>query len=295
MLTTHFELHRSLLILLSVAASLPRRCGYSQTPTGPKPITSNAKTVLQELSRSLEELSQQSGLSIVQIFSRSYSTDEGSGSDGELLTTENSSGSGVIMSADGYILTNGHVVRGGRQVRVKLGTSRRLETRALRSELKGTVVGVDLETDLAVVKIERADLPYLTFGDSDQLRQGQVVLALGNPLGLAHSVSLGIVGAVARQIKPDDSMVYIQTDAPINPGNSGGPLIDADGRIVGINTFILTQSGGNEGIGFAIPSNVAEQVYVQLKTHGHVHRSSLGWSSRRRPLSSRGSATAGTL
>ncbi len=258
-------------------------------------ITSNAKSVLQELSRSLEELSQQSGLSIVQIFSRSYSTDEGSGSDGELLTTENSSGSGVIMSADGYILTNGHVVRGGRQVRVKLGTSRRLETRALRGELKGTVVGVDLETDLAVFKIERADLPYLTFGDSDQLRQGQVVLALGNPLGLAHSVSLGIVGAVARQIKPDDSMVYIQTDAPINPGNSGGPLIDADGRIVGINTFILTQSGGNEGIGFAIPSNVAEQVYVQLKTHGHVHRSSLGWSSRRRPLSSRGSATAGTL
>jgi len=124
--------------------------------------------------------------------------------------------------------------------------------------------------------VHKTHLPYLAFGDSDQLKQGQLVLALGNPLGLDDSVSLGIVSAIARQLKPDDPMVYIQTDAPINPGNSGGPLLDADGRVVGINTFILTQSGGSEGIGFAIPSNIARQVYAQLKTHGHVHRAQLG-------------------
>jgi serine protease Do len=102
------------------------------------------------------------------------------------------------------------------------------------------------------------------------------VLALGSPLGLDNSVSMGVVSGVSRQIKGDDPMVYIQTDAPINPGNSGGPLLDADGTSVGINTLIFTQSGGSEGIGFAIPSNIAREVYTQLKTKGHVHRAQLG-------------------
>lgn len=142
--------------------------------------------------------------------------------------------------------------------------------------LPAAVVGVDSETDLAVIKVNRTNLPYLLLDDSDQLKQGQVVLALGNPLGLDNSVSLGVVSAVARQLKTDDPSVYIQTDAPINPGNSGGPLVDADGRVVGINTFILTQSGGSEGVGFAIPSNIAGQVYEQLKARGHVYRTRLG-------------------
>ena len=135
---------------------------------------------------------------------------------------------------------------------------------------------MDRQTDLAVIKIDRENLPYLEFGDSNSLKQGQLVLALGNPLGLENSVSLGVVSAVARQLKPDDPVSYIQTDAPINPGNSGGPLIDADGRVVGINTLILTQSGGSEGIGFAIPSNLASRIFRQLKTIGHVHRLQLG-------------------
>ena len=101
-------------------------------------------------------------------------------------------------------------------------------------------------------------------------------MALGNPLGLDNSVSMGVVSAVSRQIKPEGSMVYIQTDAPINPGNSGGPLVDTDGHVVGIDTLIFTQSGGSEGIGFAIPSNIAEQVYAQLKAKGHVDRAQLG-------------------
>src|SRR5205085_8616671 len=113
----------------------------------------------------------------------------------------------------------------------------------------------DRQSDIAVLKVYASNLPYLPFGNSDDLRQGQLVMAFGNPLGLENSVSMGVVSSVARQIKPDDLMIYIQTDAPINPGNSGGPLVAADGRLVGINTFILTQSGGSEGLGFAIPSN----------------------------------------
>jgi serine protease Do len=101
-------------------------------------------------------------------------------------------------------------------------------------------------------------------------------MAFGNPLGLENSVSMGVVSSVARQIKPDDTMIYIQTDAPINPGNSGGPLVDADGRVMGINTFILSQSGGSEGLGFAIPSNIIKNVYNQIKQEGHVHRSEIG-------------------
>ncbi len=237
--------------------------------------------VLRELSTSFEEISQRSGRAVVQIFVRSYVTAESSGNSGELLTAENSSGSGIIMTPDGYILTNAHVVKGAHSVKVQLNVRAEAEKReqgdrSFNRPITGSVVGLDHDSDLAVIKIDKANLPYLVFGDSDELKQGQIVLALGNPLGLDNSVSLGVVSAVARQIKPEDPMVYIQTDAPINPGNSGGPLVDADGRVVGINTFILTQSGGSEGIGFSIPSNIARGVYTQLKAHGHVHRAQLG-------------------
>ena len=142
--------------------------------------------------------------------------------------------------------------------------------------IEGKVVGVDRDTDLAVLKIDRTELPHLALGDSDAVKQGQLVLAFGNPLGLQNSVTLGIVSSTARQLKPEDPMIYIQTDAPINPGNSGGPLLDADGRVVGINTFILSQSGGSEGIGFSIPSNIVRNVYRQIRKDGHVHRGHIG-------------------
>ncbi len=185
------------------------------------------------------------------------------------------------MSPDGYILTNAHVVKNAHTLKVQLNVRAEAEAReqgdrSFNRPITGTLVGIDRDSDLALIKIDKTNLPYLVFGNSDELKQGQIVLALGNPLGLDNSVSLGVVSAVARQIKADDQMVYIQTDAPINPGNSGGPLVDADGRVVGINTFILTQSGGSEGIGFAIPSNIAQGVYTQLKAHGHVHRAQLG-------------------
>jgi serine protease Do len=139
-------------------------------------------------------------------------------------------------------------------------------------------VGLDRETDIAVLKIEATDLPYLTLGNSRELRQGQLVMAFGSPLGLQNSASLGVISAAARQIKEDSPMIYIQTDASINPGNSGGPLVDMSGRVVGLNTMILSQSGGSEGIGFAIPSDTLLNVYTQIRKEGHVHRGQIGVS-----------------
>ena len=258
---------------------MPRRLAFLISITA---LAANAQTsALKDFSKTLEELSDRTGRSVVQIFVRSYVTNDSTDQVSDLLSKENSSGSGIIMSADGYILTNAHVVRGAHDVKVQLNIRMEKEAReqgdrSFNRPLTGTVVGIDRESDLAVVKIDKANLPFLKFGDSDQLKQGQIVLALGSPLGLDNSVSMGVVSGVSRQIKGDDPMVYIQTDAPINPGNSGGPLLDADGRVIGINTLIFTQSGGSEGIGFAIPSNIARQVYTQLKTKGHVHRAQLG-------------------
>jgi serine protease Do len=244
--------------------------------------TTEKTSALKDLSKSFEDLSAETGRSVVQIFVRSYvtSSDE-TNQVSDLLTKESSSGSGILLSADGYILTNAHVVRGAHEVKVQLNVRAEAEARELGDHtfnrpMNGKVIGIDRDSDLAVVKIEKTNLPFLKFGNSDSLKQGQIVLALGNPLGLDNSVSMGVVSAVSRQIKGDDPMVYVQTDAPINPGNSGGPLLDADGRVVGINTLIYSQSGGSEGIGFAIPSNIAKEVYAQLKAKGHVHRAQLG-------------------
>ncbi|MCH9032803.1 MAG: trypsin-like peptidase domain-containing protein, partial [candidate division Zixibacteria bacterium] len=138
------------------------------------------------------------------------------------------------------------------------------------------LVGFDSETDLAVLKIKAENLPALKLGDSDDLRQGELVLAFGSPLGLENSVSLGVVSSVARQLRPEDPMIYIQTDAPINPGNSGGPLVNTKGEVVGINTLIFSQSGGNEGIGFSAPSNIVRAVYNQIVANGRVRRGEIG-------------------
>jgi S1-C subfamily serine protease len=137
-------------------------------------------------------------------------------------------------------------------------------------------LGVDKETDLAVLKMPQSGLPHLSLADSDRVKQGSIVLAFGNPLGLESSVTMGIVSATARQLRPEDPMIYIQTDCPINPGSSGGPLVDLRGNVVGINTFILSQSGGNEGIGFAAPSNIVRNVFDQIRRTGKVRRGTIG-------------------
>ncbi len=142
--------------------------------------------------------------------------------------------------------------------------------------LPARIVGFSKNIDLAVLKVEATGLPTLQIGHYDKIQKGQLVLAFGSPEGLENSVSMGLVSSVLRQTDPDDTMVYIQTDAAINPGNSGGPLVDADGNVVGIDTFIYTKSGGNEGIGFAIPSGIVRYAYEQIRKYGRVRRRSIG-------------------
>lgn len=243
---------------------------------------------LRTLSDSIQSLTQSVRGSVVQVFSTGYSLGgdeaQSSGTTAGLVTRQSSSGSGVIVSADGYIITNNHVVQNARRVRVQLAWSPDAAPadNARNSLMRGTmleakVIGTDREVDLAVLKIEPPrPLQVLKLADSELLKQGEIVLAFGNPLGLENSVSLGVVSSVERQVRPDDPLGYIQTDAPINPGNSGGPLVNSNGEVVGINTFILSQSGGSEGIGFAIPSNIVSSVYEQIRKDGHVHRGEIG-------------------
>ncbi len=177
-------------------------------------------------------------------------------------------GSGVIVRPDGYILTNNHVVEGAEQVNIELTDGR---------TLKAKVVGTDKPSDLAVLKVEGTNLQTLSLGDSDAVRVGDVVLAVGNPLGVGQTVTMGIVSAKGRATARGDTYEdFIQTDAPINQGNSGGALVSTRGELIGINSQILTPSGGNIGIGFAIPANMAKNVMTQLIDHGQVHRGMMG-------------------
>jgi serine protease Do len=178
-----------------------------------------------------------------------------------------SQGSGFIMSADGVVLTNAHVVEGAKEVTVKLIDHR---------EYKAKVLGVDKTSDIAVLKIEASGLPFVRLGNSDQLRVGDYVLAIGAPFGLEETATAGIVSATARSLPGDAAVPFIQTDAAVNPGNSGGPLFDATGAVVGINSQIYTNSGGYQGVSFAIPINLAEGVEQQIIKTGKVEHGRLG-------------------
>jgi len=180
---------------------------------------------------------------------------------------QNGLGSGVIVSEDGYILTNNHVVENADEIKVALNDER---------EFTAKVVGRDDKSDVAVLKIDAKDLPYLHIANSDTLEVGDVVLAIGNPFGVGQTVTMGIVSATGRGNIGLDYEDFIQTDAAINPGNSGGALIDAEGRLIGINTAIISRSGGNQGIGFAIPVNLARSVMESLIKDGRVVRGFMG-------------------
>lgn len=241
-------------------------CGRAQT----------SAPSLHDLSTSLEALSGHVRQSVVQVFSIGYApVDEtdSTNSNTSVVSKQRSTGSGVVLTADGYIITNAHVVQGSKRVQVKLPPA---GLHGVVEKIDAKIIGLDHDTDLALLKVARSDMQPLLFGNSDDLKQGQLVLAFGNPFGLEGSASIGIVSSTSRQIRADDSIAYIQTDAPINPGNSGGPLVDDSGHLVGVNTFILTQSGGSEGIGFAIPSNLVQAIFAQLRKDGHVHRGQIG-------------------
>jgi len=177
-------------------------------------------------------------------------------------------GSGVIVSADGYIVTNSHVVDGATELIVSMADKR---------EMKARVIGTDAKTDIALIKVDAKDLPYVTIGSSASVEVGDIALAIGNPFGLGQTVTMGIVSATGRGgLGIEDYEDFIQTDASINPGNSGGALVNTKGELIGINTAILSGSGGNQGVGFAVPVDMVRQVMTQLKAKGVVTRARLG-------------------
>ena len=234
---------------------------------------------LRDHSRLYQELAERVNPAVVQIVTTGYAPTP----DGALvLHAKRSTGSGVLVDATGYIITNAHVVGEVRRVQVLLpqiadqhktpGSHLKPGGKLVQAE----VAGLDRETDIAVLKIVGDGFPFLHFADSDLLQQGQLVFAFGSPYGLQNSVAMGVISSVARQVRPEDRIDYIQTDTSINPGNSGGPLVDASGDITGINTFIITQSGGHEGVGFAAPSNIVKWAYEEIRQHGRVRRGQVG-------------------
>ena len=244
--------------------------------------TSPRAADLGKLSRSLESVVHQVGPAVVQIRVSAYGPVARGAGQSAVAQPQRSTGSGVILSRDGFIITNTHVIEGGRRFTVVIprpaaaGVPNRSALPPVSQEVPATLVGSDRETDLAVLKVDLTDLPFARMGNSDSLTPGQVVLAFGSPFGLASSVTMGVISAVSRQLRDEDRMIYIQTDTPINPGNSGGPLVSDDGLVVGINTLILSQSGGSEGIGFAAPVNIVRFVYEQIRSSGRVRRGTIG-------------------
>jgi len=241
-------------------------------------VHSEAPETLVQLNAELQALAAKVSQGVVQILVSGYGPVEESGrADTALIARQKAIGSGVVVDPSGYVITNAHVVEGAQRIRVVLpvpsSESAVLEPEGKRRILNAKVVGVHQESDLALLKVETQNLPTLPLGATRRIHQGQLVFAIGSPEGLQGTVTMGVVSSVARQADPNKAMVYIQTDAPINPGNSGGPLVDMDGYVVGINTFIVTGSGGSEGLGFAIPARVVNFVYQSLRKYGHVHRS----------------------
>ncbi len=261
-----------LLLTASAAAQQAQRQAPSQDP-------------LVRMNESVDALTRKVWPSVVQIQVTSFGAREESsrGDTSAVVGRQRSVGSGFVIDPDGYIMTNAHVVNGAQRVQVILPADNADGT--LTTALSGKsyqvaarIVGIATELDLALLKIDGMKLPALPLATYTQVRQGETVFAFGSPIGLRNSLTHGLVSAVARQVDPDSPLIYVQTDAPINPGNSGGPLVNIRGEVVGVNTFIMSQSGGNEGLGFAIPSATTRTVFNQLKKYGLVRRQEVGMS-----------------
>ena len=237
---------------------------------------------LDQFNASVEELVKKVWPSVVQIQVNSYGPREEieRGNTSVIVGRQRSVGSGFVIDPEGYIMTNAHVVSGAQRIQVvlppgnadgSLSTALSGRTRTVPARL----VGFSSEIDLALLKIE-VKVPALPLATYTKVRQGEIVFAFGSPGGLRNTITRGIVSAVARQTHPDSPLIYIQTDAAINPGNSGGPLVNAKGEVVGVNTFILSQSGGSEGLNFAVPCATARTVFRQFRKYGQLRRQEIG-------------------
>lgn len=250
-----------------------------------KPENSSATSgvaIMKDYDEVFGEVAQRVMRSVVQIDVVSYSVPEHAQDDAsQNFQRQRSLGSGVIVDPDGYIVTNNHVVAGALRIRVTLSpatvalvTGHTVLSHKVRV-YDAILIGTNRYADLAVIKIDEKNLPYMSLPEKFDVRLGQIVFAIGSPEGLDHTVTKGIVSALARQPERDRPMIYVQTDAPINPGNSGGPLADRNGNLVGINTFIYTSGGGSEGLGFAIPEPIVRFAYAQIREYGMVKASTI--------------------
>jgi serine protease Do len=254
--------------------------GGKSQPNAAPPAVATPPRVLAGLNDELEGLAAKVSPAVVQILVTGYGPlHEEDRSQTALIVRQHAVGSGVIVDSHGYIVTNAHVIEGQQRIRVALplpADSTGLVPVGKRRILEARLIGFHKDTDLALLKVDETDLPTLPLVSQQRPRVGQLVFAIGSPEGLQNSVTMGVVSALARQPDPNKPLTYIQTDAPINPGNSGGPLVDMNGTVIGINTFILSQGGGSEGLGFAIPARVVDFVYHSLRKYGHVHRVEIG-------------------
>jgi serine protease Do len=285
----HFVRHITALILATTAvlfaqqpsSQKPAPEKSTQEKPQPKPDESaTAAAALLQINNAMEGLAARVSPAVVQILVTGYGPlHEESRSQTALIVRQHAVGSGVIVDPNGYIITNAHVVEGAQRIKVALPLptdNGRSVAEGRRRIFEARLLGTHKETDLALLKIDEKDLPTLTLLTQQRARVGQLVFAIGSPEGLQNSVTMGVVSAVARQADAQKPLTYIQTDAPINPGNSGGPLIDMNGSVLGINTFILSTGGGSEGLGFAIPARIVDLVYHSLRKYGHVHRVEIG-------------------
>jgi serine protease Do len=248
-----------------------------------KPAPAPARHSMLALDEDLQTLAEQVGPAVVTIEVSGLTTVQDPGMrQTTYVAKEQGVGSGIVVDPSGYILTNAHVVEHATSVSVLVFRSRNRQAGSADDvqRFPARIVGRDAMTDIALLKVEASGLPALKLADSDQVHVGQLCLAFGSPLGLENTVTMGVISATQRQLNPTTPVVYLQTDAAINPGNSGGPLVDIRGEVIGMNTMIVSQSGGSEGVGFSIPSNMIRFIYDQLRKQGHVRRGAIGISAR---------------
>src|ERR1700733_14838919 len=261
------------LLLLSVSLPIFGQSGQKSTAS-----STDRSNILQQYDEAIDQVAEKAMHSVVEIEVTGFAKPEGDDADQDqqTLQRQRAIGSGVIVDSDGYIVTNNQVVAVALGIRVIVAPAT-VELVMGHAQLanqqriyEAKLIGMNRYADLAVIKIEAHGLPAIPLPELFHVRLGQTVIAIGSPQGLDHTITKGIVSAVGRQPELDRPMVYVQTDAPINPGNSGGPLIDRDGNLIGINTFIYTQGGGSEGLGFAIPEPIVQFAYAELKEFGSV-------------------------
>src|SRR5246127_1835915 len=264
----------------ALAQSTPiRTAGDAPVVLSKAPASPN---LLRELNSSLEAVVSKISPAVVQIVVTGYGPSEEHGhSDTARIVRQHAIGTGIIVDPDGYIMTNAHVVEGAQRIKVILpppASAPPSEPQPIHAGqiLEARILGTHKQSDLALLKVDAAHLPAAALRSDVRVHQGELVFAIGTPEGLRNTVTMGVVSSLARQLDPDKPMVYIQTDAPLNPGNSGGPLVDIDGNVIGINTLMLSEGGGSEGLGFAIPAAIVSFDYQNLRKAGHVQRVTLG-------------------